>query len=73
MAYHCKTGDDSLVIPRFGLTAPLESEEEGSDGTEREDRAEPIERLPLLKSGHALVERGLDGIMSREPNDDGSD
>ena len=71
MAYHYKTGDDGLVIPRLCLTAPLEGEEEGSDSTEREDRAEPIERFPLLERGHAFVERGLDRIMRRKPNDDG--
>lgn len=71
--YHGEIGDDRLVIPRLGLTAPLESEEEGSDGTEREDGAEPIERLPLLPAGHAFVERRLDGIMSRKEDGDGGD
>jgi len=54
------------------LTAPLESEEEGNNSTEREDGAEPVERLPLLEGGHALVRRRLDGIMRRKPDGDGS-
>jgi len=73
IAYHCEAGDDSPVIPGLGLTTPLEGEEEGNDGTEREDRAEPIERLPLLPVGHALVHGRLDWIMSREPDGDGGD
>ena len=71
--YDGEIGDDGLVIPGLGLTAPLESEEEGSDGTEREYGAEPIERLPLLPLGHALVKRRFDGIKSRKPDDDGGD
>ena len=55
------------------MTAPLESEEEGYDGAEREDGAEPVKGLPLLQVGHALVQRGLDGIMSGKPDGNGSD
>ena len=55
------------------MTAPLESEEEGSDSTEGEDRAEPVERLPLLPLCEALVHRRLDRVMSGKPDSDGGD
>ena len=71
-AYDCKASNDGPVIPRLGLTAPLEGEEKGSDGAERENRAKPIERLPLLEVGHAPVGGGFDWIMRRKPDGDGS-
>jgi len=73
IAYHGETCDDCPVIPRLGLTAPLESEEEGDDSAERENGAEPVERLPLLEGRHALVVRGLDGVMRRKPDGDCGD
>jgi len=71
IAYHHEAGDDNGVIPRLGLTTPLKREEEGNDGAEREDGAEPIERLPLLHLGHALVRRRFDRVMNREPDGNG--
>jgi hypothetical protein len=73
IAYHGETCDDCPVIPRLGLTAPLESEEEGNNSTERENGAEPIERPPLLPLGHALVQLGLDWGIGRKPDGDGGD
>ena len=70
-AYDREASNDSSVVPRLGLTAPLKGEEEGNDGAEREDGAEPIEGLPLLHIGHTLVRRGFDGVMSREPDSNG--
>ena len=55
------------------MTAPLESEKEGYETAEREDGADPVKRLPLLQVSHALVQRGLDGIMSGKPDGNGSD